>query len=328
MRLSSRDVVIGIDGGGSHTRAIVSDLNGNVLSYVETGAASIRKDLQARLHVQEAITSAIKDAGVALSQVRAIASGIAGHESDTDLEWITPLTDIEGLNCSKWHYNDAIAALYSAFLTKPGIIAISGTGSVVAAMTEEGQFIRNVQFDHYASSAARYIVYPAVHEVLAGYADATDMKLIDQMLHHWDVSSVEQLYQLGLQQFNEDHRVRDQHFGKFAPCITEAATEGSAIARRICNSAVYQLRVGIELMGRSFSAEKVSLAYIGSVMNSKYFKAELTRQLQTDGRKRYELVENHLTPVAGSVLYALKQLGVEGSKSVVHNLKQYENEHC
>lgn len=44
----TKEIVIGIDGGGTHTRVMVVDLAGNVLSYIENGASSIHKDLQAR----------------------------------------------------------------------------------------------------------------------------------------------------------------------------------------------------------------------------------------------------------------------------------------
>lgn len=52
---STNGIVIGIDGGGTHTRIMVVDLTGNVLAYLENGASSIYKDLHARENVQSAI---------------------------------------------------------------------------------------------------------------------------------------------------------------------------------------------------------------------------------------------------------------------------------
>lgn len=152
----SKDIVIGIDGGGTTTRVMVSDLSGNVLSYVEKGAACLYKDLMARENVTQAIIEALAIGERELGHVRAVAAGIAGYDKESDLSWVESLTDVEGLHCPKWHYNDTVAALYGSFLMKPGIVGISGTGSIIAAITESGEYLRNYDFHHYASSAARF----------------------------------------------------------------------------------------------------------------------------------------------------------------------------
>jgi glucosamine kinase len=63
------DIVIGIDGGGTHTRVMVADSEGNVLSYIEKGASSIHKDLQSKLNVHQAIQEALQQAGKEISEV-------------------------------------------------------------------------------------------------------------------------------------------------------------------------------------------------------------------------------------------------------------------
>src|SRR5690606_23141591 len=116
------------------TRVMISDLSGHVLSYVEKGAASFHKDLTARENVTQAILESLASAKRDLGHVRGVAAGIAGYDKESDLSWVESLTDVEGLDCPKWHYNDTVAALHGSFIMNPGIIAISGTGSIIAAI--------------------------------------------------------------------------------------------------------------------------------------------------------------------------------------------------
>ncbi len=46
MESKTEGVVVGLDGGGTHTLVMVADLAGSVLSYTEKGASSIYKDSQ------------------------------------------------------------------------------------------------------------------------------------------------------------------------------------------------------------------------------------------------------------------------------------------
>jgi len=319
--LTGEEVVIGIDGGGTHTRVMLSDLAGRVLAYVEKGSASMHKDLEAQDNVKQAIREGLAAAGKETHHVRGLAAGIAGYDSESDLMWVESLTALDGLDCPRWHVNDAVAAHYGALLMEPGIIAISGTGSIIVAMTEDGRYLRNYDYHQYASSAARFIAYEAVYEALAGRGDASDAALIEAMLRHWEVESLDALHRLGAGGFGQDRRERDRQFGRFAPVLTDAARQGSALARRVCDQAIHQLRVGIQLLGASFERKTVQVAFIGSVINSEYVGAQL-RSLLSDGttNRCYEVVRPRYSPATGAVLYALRQLGLPTGSLVTANL--------
>lgn len=50
----------------------------------------------------------------------------------------TTIDSNRGIDCLKQHVNDAVVAHSGALLKDPGIIVISGTGSIIYALTEEG----------------------------------------------------------------------------------------------------------------------------------------------------------------------------------------------
>lgn len=314
-------VVIGIDGGGTHTRAMVCDLHGEVQAYTVKGPASIYKDASAARNVRSAIEEALDQAGKSPEQVVGIAAGIAGYDTESDLEWITPLTEVPGLICPIKHVNDAVIAHQGALLMQPGIVVIAGTGSNILAITEDGQQLRNDQFRHYAASGARFLAYDAVYEILAGNTDPTDDKLIAALKAHWHVETLSEFYQLAKRGFEDDPKVRDRTFGGFTPRITEAAAGGSMAAMRVCDRAVSEIKVGIEILAGSFADATVDVALIGSVANSAYVRSALTEQLQNGAIRQYQVHPPAFSPAAGAVLLALHELQVPISPEIIANLQ-------
>ncbi|CAH1210785.1 N-acetylmuramic acid/N-acetylglucosamine kinase [Paenibacillus allorhizoplanae] len=299
------------------------DLAGHVLSYVEKGASSIHKDLHARENVQGAIEEALQQAGRNVKHVQALTAGIAGLDSKADLEWVCPLTAIEGLDCLKQHVNDAVVAHSGALLTEPGIIVIAGTGSIIYAVNEEGQQIRNYDLHHYAASAARFLAYETTFELLSGNIDASDHDLVSDILMFWELSTVKELSQLALQGFVDDQRERNRKFAQLAPLITKAAVQSSNLAKFVCDRAVHQIMVGVEMLASYFTNAEVNVFLIGSVVNSDYLQLRLASQMSNGNNKKYRLTKPAFSPVAGAVLLALKQLNIPIEQDLSHNLSQH-----
>lgn len=258
--MTEREVVIGIDGGGTNTRVMVCDLQGNELAYSKGGCASKYKDEKASDHVKATIEDALAKAGRVSTDVVMLVAGIAGYESEADNAWITPFTDLPGLDCTKLHLNNSDIAHAGALQNRPGIIAIAGTGTMIMGINEHGKRIRNLDYHQYAYSAARHLAYDAVYEVLAGHQDDSNKTLITGMLQYWQASSLEQLQELARQGFHPDKMKRDQRFGQIAPQVTRAAEQGSSVAKRVCNRAAEQLRLGIELVGTNFAQQNIDVA--------------------------------------------------------------------
>lgn len=319
--METRDkVVIGIDGGGTQTRVMVADLDGRVLSYIENGASSVHKDVNASRNVQQAIKRALDLAEKDVAQAAMLTAGIAGFDAEADLDWVLPLTEVEGLDCPKKHVNDAVVAHSGALGTEPGMIVIAGTGSIIYAATEDGQQVRNYDLHHYATSAARFLAYNAVYELLAGNSSGGDQRLVEDILAYWKVSTVGELSGLARRGFVEDRRERNRVFGDLAPVITRAAEAGSPLAQAVCDRAIHEIIVGIEMLGLYFSQPEVKVSFIGSVANCGYFRQQLHSILNSGKNKTYSIVQPVFSPVAGAVLLAYKQLSIPIGPEIRSNL--------
>lgn len=130
--------LIGIDGGGSGTRARLQDRQGRLLGQGQAGPSGLSNaGALAWDHVLEAIAQAFGQAGLPTAPPGdcAIGIGLAGAGSATRAEAFrrqAPAFAALALD------SDAAAALLGAFAGRPGLLIAAGTGSVAMLQTPEG----------------------------------------------------------------------------------------------------------------------------------------------------------------------------------------------
>lgn len=322
--MAARPIVIGIDGGGTTTRALAVDLTGRRLASAFSGGAAPGKNANARENVRQAIREVITKAGRTLSDVAALVAGLAELDEPKDEIWANDFTALPELVCPRLHVNDAVVAHAGALESRPGIIAIAGTGTIIFGMTETGEAVRNYDFHHSSPAHARALSYATVHSLLAGETEPADTDVIEAILHFWNVDSVGQLRVLGRAGFIGDHFERSRRFGDMAPLVTAAALEGAPLACRACDQAACDLSRGIRLVGGCFERESISIALIGSLIRSSYMQTAMARILAQSENKRYCIVEPAFSSEVGAALMALQLAGVETSEGLRATLRRKE----
>ena len=316
-------VFLGLDGGGTHTRTAITDINGNLLSHVKWDKpTNINYDENAKENVFDAVNTAAKMANCALSDIIGFTAGVGGYDSEEDLEWVCKITDIEGLTCSVQSVNDSVVAQQGAFLLQPGIIAISGTGSIIFGINESQKHIRNYDFHNY-SGAAQELAYDSVHKMIARETDETDKEFVNALMEYFKVSDLTGLTELGAKGFVEEYTERAKLLGDFAPVVTAFALGGSNLAQSLCNELAGDLVTGIKIVGACFESASVPVSLIGSVANSIFIKNKIMESLsKKDSNKRYVLAEPALPPVLGAILMAMKSNGISINGRIINNLRE------
>ncbi|MBR9991220.1 MAG: hypothetical protein KFH98_15770 [Gemmatimonadetes bacterium] len=133
---------VGVDGGGTHARAVVVDEKGRVLArrVGPAGLVDPRDPGSAAAAVARLVRDALRDAGA--SSAAALCCGLAGagrpHEREAvrialTLEHIAELVVVVG---------DAEAAMADAFPDGPGVLVVAGTGSIAWARAADGATVR------------------------------------------------------------------------------------------------------------------------------------------------------------------------------------------
>ena len=314
-------LVIGIDGGGTHTRVLVADLAGRVVACAAGGGASVKHEPRARKNVRQTIGEALSLAGAHPQDVIGLTAGIAGYDRPADLKWVSALTNVPGLRCARAHVNDAVVAHRGAFGGGSGIIVIAGTGSITFAINELGRQVRNFDFHHYAWSGAPALGREAVYEILAGHADSSDAALTERVMRHLGATTTGELRELGAGGFKPDRHERNRLFGQMAPIVTDSALQGSSLAQAICDRAIHQVIVGVRMIGGMFGRRPIPVALIGGVANSGYFKQCITARLHADDN--YRVMTPQFSAAAGAVLMALASAGVTVNDAILSKLRQH-----
>jgi glucosamine kinase len=126
------DLVAGVDGGGSKTRVILADADGNHLSDV-TGPGSAmapgRGDHSGGV-IAETVRLALAEAGHEGERLRALVVGVAGVGRPSEARALSVVLDDLEIADEVIVQGDGEIALTDAFGDGAGIILISGTGSI------------------------------------------------------------------------------------------------------------------------------------------------------------------------------------------------------
>ncbi|MGH9359030.1 MAG: N-acetylglucosamine kinase, partial [Terriglobia bacterium] len=135
---------IGIDGGGSRTTAWLADEYGHVCARAEAAASNPLKTgiAASQKELVDAALGALRKAGVGAREVTALCAGVAGVDrSPVRRKIITALRSA----IFAPHFlltTDAAITLQSAFGKEPGIVVISGTGSIAYGRDRSGRTVR------------------------------------------------------------------------------------------------------------------------------------------------------------------------------------------
>lgn len=139
-RLRSRSAVVGVDGGGSKSHAVIVDADGRIMGEGTSGPSNpLRVGIaRAAAAVCEAIDKACEAAQVRREDILAAEVGLAGARRTELRERVREalsnlgIADVEVVG-------DADIALYGATDGEPGVVVIAGTGSVCCGVNARGK---------------------------------------------------------------------------------------------------------------------------------------------------------------------------------------------
>ena len=131
--------VVGVDGGGTSTRAVILDETGKEIARAEREGAVVTADTpgEAASAVAAVVRMAAVRGGVTLP-VQALWAGLAGAGREAARDAVTAALSRVGLAESIEVSTDVEAALHDAFNDGPGVMLIAGTGSIAWARDERG----------------------------------------------------------------------------------------------------------------------------------------------------------------------------------------------
>src|SRR2546423_1105510 len=138
----ARRLVVGVDGGGTSTRAVILDETQKVLGEGHAGPSNpLRVGIAtAATNVRDAVDKACNEASIYRADILAAAVGLAGDRRkdirDRTHEKLSEcLKEIKSIQV----LTDGEIALYGATGGKAGLVVIAGTGSICCGRNVQGK---------------------------------------------------------------------------------------------------------------------------------------------------------------------------------------------
>jgi N-acetylglucosamine kinase-like BadF-type ATPase len=258
------NVVLGVDGGGTRTRAsivageqVLAHAEGGSIKRLRVGAEVAEDNL--RLLLKEVYAQA------GLSGVRAASVGVASCSLPGTVEWITAVLKDFKAELSEV-VGDEVIALDAAFRGGPGILQIAGTGSNTIGRAPDGT---RECAGGYSSrlgdeGSGYWIGVNSVRRALHAYDREQPTRILEKVGEIWGTPSLDDLISLGDSTPGPD-------FAALAPAINELAEAGDPVAVGVLQQAAadlveFVLLVRAKLRRKHSIAGEVPVAWTGGVV--------------------------------------------------------------
>ena len=312
--------VLGIDGGGTKTKGIIAKSNGEIIAEATVGPTnpnsidkwSLKKELQ------NLFTLLKQQCDSCFFQLKHVFAGMSGVGHPTTKEMVQKiLVDLLPDHVHVTVNIDAINALYSGTLGKPGIVQIAGTGSITFSINHDGLSDRVGGWGY------------LIGEMGSGFAlgrDALEAAFLAHdglgiptaisnfLLEYFQAAKLPDIIHAVYQEKNQKERV-----ASLSKIVMRAADDGDQVARGIIQKNAIHMGKSIAcLQTKRFSKkDRVPVVLTGGIYNRlDLFQAIIEKEI------RQHQLESILTvpkmePVGGAIVAAWREEGVTVNSSFV-----------
>lgn len=301
--------LIGIDGGGTKTKCVITDLQLNPLFETSGGPSNFL--MQGTDKVAETILGLIvrcvNNLQIEYSDVAAIVLGTTGGGRRNDAEdlekAITHLAAHKKIPLNIFRVeSDARIALEGAFSGKPGSILIAGTGSIMFGKDRKGNIHRVGGFGRFiGDEGSGFRIGQKGLSVVAKEFDGRGIKTLisDLLKKKFKIDSPDNL-------ITEIYR-NNFDIASVAPIVIEAAEQGDRAAQNIIESEAGELVLHIDSMKKKLNEKKLFVSFIGSLITTENYFSFRFREKVVQKFDDVVIKEPENPPEIGAVLMA-KQL--------------------
>src|SRR6476660_9861528 len=297
--------VLGIDAGGTKTRALLADESGRVVAGSRGGGANLRThgELEVEKVLHAAVEAAEAEAG---GRADALAVGIAGADRPADHAVLREILRRIGFKDRVVVTNDARIAFVAGSPLRVGLALVCGTGSIAWGTNSRGEIARAGGWGWHLGDEGSgfWIGERAVREGLRaadGRGPATALE--KPLFEHFGIQRPEEILRAVYDGDYPRHQV-----AMFAVRVAETARGGDAVARGILASAAEELALAA---GSVISRLSLESAPYDIVLSGGTFRAlpdleESVRARLASPRARVRPLEEE--PAVGAVKLALEEL--------------------
>lgn len=308
-------LVLGVDGGGSKTIAILVDRKGQVASIASGGGINPLDQVN-----WQAVARGVMD--VIRGLLDAVEFACFGAPGYGEIPAITAIQDeffknqFPGLTIVE---NDVRLAFDGAFLTEPGILLLVGTGSMVWASDGVRHERIGGWSEIYGDEGSGFWIGREALSVITRHLDGRleAAELCASLLQRLSISGVRANEQVFDWVYNSAHR--RSTIASIAELVNTQATAGDPVAQNLMDRAC-ELQAEHIIAARKIFGNEMPWAITGGVGKSLYVQQRLTTLVGTQ-------CDRHLPPVGGAAWRAAQAAGWAPDQSWIRQLRISLAEH-
>jgi N-acetylglucosamine kinase-like BadF-type ATPase len=271
--------VIGIDAGGTKTVCLLADEQGQILAHTRGEGANLQAagELLVEKILHQVMDDAIGGRGVVPS---AICLGIAGVDRPNDAATVRSIMRRIGFNSRVLIVNDALIALETGAPGQPGIVIISGTGSIAYGRNAAGEAARSGGWGYVlGDEGSGYWIGRAALRAVLRAADhrGPTTALTAMLLDRFKVAQPQLLLHEVYHQ-----QLKPAAIGALAECVHSAFQQGDGAAAGILRGAADELEASALSVARRLGLIGTSFSFIlsGGIFRAvPWLEQELSRRL-------------------------------------------------
>lgn len=298
--------VLGIDAGGTKTVCLLADEHGVVLAEARGEGANLQAS--GELSVEKVLHGVMEEAiGDRAIVPAAICLGIAGVDRPDDFAVVRAIMKRIGYKARVLIVNDALVALEAGASGQPGIVIISGTGSICYGRNADGEAARSGGWGYVlGDEGSGYWIGRAALRAVLRQADKRGpvTALTPMLLEHFGVTQpqglIHQVYHTNL---------KPAAIGALARSVQAAFREGDEVAIGILRGAANELESSALSVARrlKMAGQPFTFLLAGGIFRAvPWLQEELERRLPVAApRSQVRLLD--VEPATGAVALALEE---------------------
>ncbi|KIL49547.1 N-acetylglucosamine kinase [Jeotgalibacillus soli] len=303
--------VIGIDGGGTKTKAVLLDETGKVYAVSKAGPSNPTAvpSEQLKTTLQCILVGLQLQAPNEYKQVKAGFAGMSGAGDAVSRSHLKKIFfDLTEGRFPIWVDIDAINALYAGTLGKPGILQIAGTGAITYGLNKEGECERvggwGYLFDDQGSGY--HISVKALSAVMQAYDGRGKATLLTKLLiERFSITEVPELISAIYRSDNSKTVI-----ASLSPVVLLAAEQKDEVANHILSEAAEDLALSIMTLHKKLFGNAVHQKVIltgGFIQHSPLVVSSLKALFLSKGYA-FDFQFPRIDPAGGSAIAALHYL--------------------
>jgi N-acetylglucosamine kinase len=297
---------IGLDGGGSKTKCVLTDSSLNILSEFTGGPSNfitIGTDIVTDT-ILDLIQKCCNEKNISHSEIKGIILGTTGagreqHAKKLENAVLQKATKLNITINSFKVESDARISLEGAFSGSPGSILIAGTGSIMFGKCRDGLIYRVGGFGRLIGDEGSGLTLGRKGlNIISKSFDGRGKETIlsKKMKEQFRINNQEELI---TEVYSNEFKIQ-----LVAPLVIESANEGDELCTQILDEETDELVMHVAAMNRKLNEENMKLVFIGGTITSDNYYSKMLREKINLFLPNIKIQQPDFPPEIGAVIMA------------------------